>query len=161
MRSGSPKTSSLLRPAVLDLIAKAEEIEKEDAKTAGAVAYVGRMFVQASMPHSDPGGNEFCRKNGNYTLVMMAPTDIGLPYGSLPRLILTWISTEAVRSRDPVIVLGESLAAFMREIEITPTGGRCGSILRLKDQMQRLFSTQISCVYLISTNLPQHTLPLP
>ena len=137
----------LLRQCDLDLILRAEEIEREDAKEAGAIGYMARAIIQATMPHSDPGTGEFRRKNGNYTLVMLAPSDIGLPYGSIPRLVLSWISTEAVRTKEPTVVLGETLSSFMRELDLVPTGGRWGTITRLRNQMQRLFSTSISCTY--------------
>lgn len=137
----------LLRQCDLDLILRAEEIEREDAKEAGAIGYMARAIIQATMPHSDPGTGEFRRKNGNYTLVMLAPSDIGLPYGSIPRLVLSWISTEAVRTKEPTVVLGDTLSSFMRELDLVPTGGRWGTITRLRNQMQRLFSTSISCTY--------------
>lgn len=108
---------------------------------------MARGIIQATMPHSDPGTGEFRRKNGNYMLVMLAPSDIGLPYGSIPRLVLSWISTEAVRTKEPTVVLGDTLSSFMRELDLIPTGGRWGTITRLRNQMQRLFSTSISCTY--------------
>ena len=39
---------------------------------------------------------------------MIAGADKKLPYGNLPRLLLAWISTEAVRTQSPVLVLGPS-----------------------------------------------------
>lgn len=137
----------LLRECDLDLILRAEEIEREDAKAAGTIGFMARGIIQATMPHSDPGTSEFRRRNGNYTLVMLAPSDIGLPYGSIPRLVLSWVSTEAVRTKEPTVILGETLSSFMRELDLVPTGGRCGTITRLRNQMQRLFSTSISCTY--------------
>lgn len=146
-RSQTKTAGSLLRPAMLELIAKAEEIDAEDAKSAGTIGYMARAIIQATMPHSDPGINEFIRKNGNYTLVMMAPSHIGLPYGSIPRLVLSWVTTEAVRTQEPTIVLGDTLSSFMYELGLVPTGGRWGTITRLRNQMQRLFATSISCSY--------------
>ena len=35
-----------------------------------------------------------------------------LPYGNLPRLLLAWVSTEAVRTQSRVLVLGKSLSEF-------------------------------------------------
>ena len=52
------------------------------------------------------------------------PASIGLPYGSLPRLLLAWISTEAVRTREPMVVLEDTLSFFMRQLDLMPTGGR-------------------------------------
>ena len=34
--------------------------------------------------------------NGPYTLYMTATGSAKLPYGNIPRLLLTWVSTEAV-----------------------------------------------------------------
>ena len=55
-----------------------------------------------------------------------------LPYGTLPRLLLAWVCTEAVRTGRRELVLGRSLAEFMRQIGITnDSGGRRGDRTRL------------------------------
>jgi len=41
------------------------------------------------------------------------------------------------------VELGDSLTDFMRQLEMVPTGGRWGSIRRLREQMIRLFSSSI------------------
>ena len=111
------------------------------------IGYMARAMVQATLPHSKPKSNEFKRVNGNYKLSMIAPSDIGLPYGIIPRLLLAWLTTEAVRTQSREIVLGDSLADFMRQLGMEPTGGRRGSITQLRDQCIRLFSTLISATY--------------
>lgn len=129
------------------LLEQALAIEEEDARAAGALGFMARAMVQATMPHRSVQGNEFERVNGHYRLNMLAPSRIGLPYGTIPRLIMAWLTTEAVRTKEREIVLGHTLSAFMRELDIVPTGGRWGSITRLKDQARRLFSTTVSCSY--------------
>ena len=99
------------------------------------------------MSHRDPKANEFRRRNGNYTLTMLAPSEIGLPYGVIPRLLLAWISTETVRTQERTLVLGDNLSGFMRQLDLVPTGGRWGTITRLRGQMQRLFSCMVTCSY--------------
>ena len=42
--------------------------------------------------------------NGPYTLYMTAIGDNKLPYGSLPRLLMAWISTEAVQTQSRELV---------------------------------------------------------
>ena len=130
-----------------DLISTALAIEAEEAKEAGKLGFMARSLVQATMPHRKATGYEFKRTNGAFTLSMMAPSDVGLPYGSIPRVLLTWLTSEAVRTKDRELVLGDSLSDFMRQLGMIPTGGRWGSITRLRDQMQRLFSCFISCTY--------------
>ena len=129
------------------LVDRALEIEWENAEHAGAMAYFARILVLATMPHSRPKTSHFQRINGKFTMTMMAPDAVGLPYGSIPRLVLAWLSTEAVRTRSRRIELGHSLSEFMRQLDMVPTGGRWGSITRLRYQMKRLFSTAISCTY--------------
>ncbi|WP_199224767.1 hypothetical protein [Falsochrobactrum shanghaiense] len=63
-------------------------MKAEAAKEAGALGFIARAMVQATMPHSKADGNEFTCTNGAYTLSMLAPSRIGLPYGSIPRLLL-------------------------------------------------------------------------
>ncbi len=77
------------------LITDALAIEAQDAKEAGALGYMARALVQATLPHSKPDSNEFERRNGAFTLVMLAPSKIGLPYGVIPRLMMAWMTTEA------------------------------------------------------------------
>ena len=130
-----------------NLFSAAMEIELEAARDAGALGFMARALVQATMPHKAVAANEFERTNGAFTMTMVAPSKIGLPYGSIPRLVIGFLTTEAVRTKDRHVVLGGSLSRFMTELGLAPTGGRWGSIPRLKDQMTRLVSCSISCTY--------------
>lgn len=129
------------------LIMKAFEVEAKAAEEAGTIGYMARAMVQATLPHKKVNGHEFKRRNGLFKLTILADSDIGLPYGSVPRLLLSWISTEAVRTKSRHLTLGRTLRGFMEELDLVPTGGRWGSITRLKDQMKRLFGASISCTY--------------
>jgi hypothetical protein len=103
--------------------------------------------VQATLPHRAVAGNEFERRNGNFTLTLQAPSKIGLPYGSVPRLLLAWVTTEAVKTKSRELELGDSMSAFMAELGMTPTGGANGSITRLKNQTRRLFAATVTASY--------------
>ena len=134
------------------LITESLAIEAEQAKEAGALGFMARGLVQATMPHRDTGQSHHVRRNGDYSLIMAAGSpDVGLPYGSVPRLMLAWLATEAVRTKERELVLGDTMSMFMRELGLVPTGGRWGTITRLKDQSHRLFSASIMCRY-TSTN---------
>jgi hypothetical protein len=138
------------------LVSEALAIEAQDAKEAGAIGFMARALVQATMPHKDPGDVEaWGRENGTFSMVMQPGVikkghefkKIGLPYGTYPRLLLAWLSTEAVRTKGRTLVLGHSLSSFMRQLDLIPAGGRWGTISRLKEQMRRLFSAFITCSY--------------
>ena len=134
---------------LLRIAREALAVEQELAFDAGSIGYMARLLVQATMPHKDPGQSVsgFERTNGNIRLAMMAPPSVGLPWGKCPRLLLCWLTTEAVRTRSPRLELGSSLSDFMRQLGQVPTGGRWGTITRLRDQVRRLFSTTIRCTY--------------
>ena len=119
--------------------------EIEAAEKAGGVGFMARAMVLATLPHSRPKGNTFLRENGAFSLAIMAHPKAGLPFGSIPRMLLCWITTEAVRTKSRTLILGGSLSEFMRKIGLMPTGGRWGTIPRIKTQMERLFSCTISC----------------
>lgn len=122
-------------------------IESRDAKEAGALGFMARSLVQATMPHSKVEGEIFKRQNGNFKLTILSDPEIGIPYGSIPRLLIAWITTEAVRTKQRDLILGQTLSEFMSQLDLVPTGGRWGSITRLKEQMKKLFSASISCSY--------------
>lgn len=136
-----------ITPAVERLITEALAIEAESAQEAGALGFMARAMVQATLPHRKVAGNEFERRNGAFTLSLMAPARVGLPYGTVPRLLLAWMTTEAVKTQSRELELGDSLSGFMRELDLVPTGGRWGSITRLKDQTRRLFASTVSASY--------------
>lgn len=118
-------------------------VEAEDAREAGALGFMARSLTMATMPHSRVDGCEFSRHAGGFRLCMLAPSEIGLPYGSIPRLLMAWMTTEAVKAKQRELVLGPSLSSFMASLDLMPTGGRWGSITRLRDQMCRLFSCSV------------------
>ena len=60
---------------------------------------MARMMVLCSLPRTNPGDRlQYKRVNGPYKLIMIAGGDNKLPFGNLPRLLLAWVSTEAVRT---------------------------------------------------------------
>ena len=108
---------------------------------------MARAMVQATLPHRAVEGSYFERKNGAFTLSLLASPKIGLPYGSIPRLLLAWVTTEAVKTQSRELELGDSMSAFMAELGLKPTGGANGSITRLKNQTRRLFSATVAASY--------------
>lgn len=103
------------------------------------------VFAQLTLPHSNPKlppGMLYSRKCGSLTLnIVPTSKKYGIPYGTIPRVVLAWICTEAVRTRSPELFLGRSQREFMQKLDLG-TGGR--DIARLKDQSMRLFRAAIS-----------------
>ena len=71
-----------------------------------------------------------------------------LPFGNIPRLLLAWVSTEAVRTQSREISLGRSLSGFMRKLGMEDrSGSPRGDRTRLRNQMKRLFSASVQLIY--------------
>ena len=113
------------------------------------LGFMGRTMALCSLPRSNPGNQlQYKRVNGPYTLGMIAGLGNKLPYGNLPRLLLAWVSTEAVRTQSRELVLGRSLSEFMRALGVySSSGGRGGVQTRLRNQMKRLFGCTVSMIY--------------
>jgi len=142
-----PAGGKVLSKSTEKLLAAALAIDEQSAVDTGELGFMARAMTLCTLPHSKPKEQEFTRKNGNYTMTMVAPKAIGLPYGVIPRLLLAWISTEAVRTKNRTLLLGDSLSHFLKELGLSRTGGERGDITRFKDQLKRLFSCSITCNY--------------
>jgi hypothetical protein len=126
------------------LIDAACEVAERSAKQANAIGYVAKIMVSASMPSRNPGKNEFTRHNGHTRLTIHAPSEIGIPYGTYPRMLLVWIVSEAKRNRSREVYLGESITDFLRNLGKIGSGGNTGSLKALREQSKRLFSSTIT-----------------
>lgn len=95
------------------------------------------------------------RQDGQYTLVINPKPrlemvngqqqfqSLGMPFGSLPRLILIHVMTEAVRSSSREIHLGHNFTDWMRRMGFkTISYGPRGSATLIRDQMDRLLSCE-------------------
>ena len=113
------------------------------------LGFMARMMALCSLPRTNPGDRlQYKRVNGPFKLIMIAGGDNRLPYGNLPRLLLAWVCTEAVRTQNRELVLGRSLAEFMRMLGIYHnSGGRGGVQTRLRNQMRRLFNASVQLIY--------------
>ena len=93
------------------------------------LGFMARMLALCSLPRTNPGNRlQYKRVNGPYTLYMTAGGGNKLPFGNLPRLLLAWICTEAVRTQSRELVLGRSLSEFMRTLDVySDSGGQPAS----------------------------------
>ena len=113
------------------------------------LGFMARLLALCSLPRTNPGNRkEYVRRNGPYTLVMSAGGLNKLPFGNIPRLLLAWVSTEAVRTQSREISLGRSLSGFMRKLGMEDrSGSPRGDRTRLRNQMKRLFSASVQLIY--------------
>ena len=88
------------------------------------MGFMARLLALCSLPRTNPGNqSKYVRRNGPYTLGMTAGINSKLPFGNIPRLLLAWLCTEAVRTQNRVLVLGSSLSEFMRKLGMEDRSG--------------------------------------
>jgi hypothetical protein len=111
------------------------------------ICFQHSVFCQTGLPYRDPGDavRVWEREQGNIGLRIEAGAirdpstgkyvDLGLPWGTKPRLILAHLNAEALRQGSPEIEIDDSLSAFVRRIRGF-NGGR--EIRMFKEQLTRL-----------------------
>jgi hypothetical protein len=139
------------------LLSIVQAIPTESALDAGALGFMAKFLVQTTLPHSEQPGTQYVRTDGNLTLRITDVGATGLPYGSYPRLILIWMTTEAVRTGNRELELGSSLSSFMAQLGLQATGGHWGTIPRFRNQMQRLVGAAISTRWSSDANGQNHS----
>jgi hypothetical protein len=85
-------------------------------------------FAMTSLPHKRIEEGLWRREGHRTTLLVESGRNrnsdlLGVPYGSIARLILLYLQTEAVRTNSPEVELGRSMNSWMGRMSLT-TGGR-------------------------------------
>jgi len=104
------------------------------------IGFICSCFVRYSLPHSASAENVLGRRDGDMEVAFLSPPNVGLPFGKVPRLLLIYLTTQAVRTRKREIDLGVSISKFMKSLFTEATGGTHGSIARFKQQVLRTLS---------------------
>ena len=74
------------------------------------LGFMARLLTLCSLPRTNPGNRlQYKRVNGPYQLYMIAAAATS-PFGNIPRLLMAWVCTEAVRTQSRELILGSSLS---------------------------------------------------
>jgi hypothetical protein len=84
-------------------------------------------FAMTSLPHKRTEAPYWRRQGNRTTLLVESGRDrdgelIGVPYGSIARLILLYLQTEAVKTGNPEVELGRSMKAWMTRMSLSAGG---------------------------------------
>jgi hypothetical protein len=124
--------------------------------TVDDIRYLHMIFAQTGFPYSEVEmGKPFQRRNGLAHIgltpgYLMDPETKrlelqGLPYGSIPRLLMLYICHDAKRYNRKVIDMNRSITSFLRDdLLIQPSGGVRGGLTAFKKQMNRVAATPIT-----------------
>lgn len=104
------------------------------------VAVMHAGFAMTALPHKDLPETVWDRQGGSIKLRVEAGRDaagepVGLPYGSIARMILLYLQTEAVRTRSRDIELGRSMNQWLASMGVD-NGGKTYKLVR--EQSKRL-----------------------
>ena len=136
-----------------DLFARVHAVALEEP----APSFLHSALCAMSLPVRRPANDtaSIIRQDGQYTLAItpravLQRVDgqqkmavLGVPYGSLPRLVLIHIMTEAVRTKSRHVVLGSSFTDWMRRMGFrTISYGPRGSATLIRQQLDRLLACE-------------------
>lgn len=125
------------------LIDVALDIENHSAYDKGTIGYAPRIMTSMALPMRESTSNEYVKRNGHYKLVIISPSEIGLPYGGVPRWLIIYLTTQAVLTKSNEIYCGKTFGELARVVGKTSSGGANGPITALKKHFPRLFASTI------------------
>jgi hypothetical protein len=106
----------------------------------GRIGITHAGFAMAALPHKRTSETIWKKDAGAVRLLVESGYNadgvpIGIPYGSIARMILLYLQTQAVRTRSREVELGASMNAWLNAMDI-PAGGKTYQIVR--EQSRRL-----------------------
>lgn len=112
----------------LKLLDLQSELERSGEER-GDIAFTSPLWARFSLPHRNPGDAPRWEAKNNGVSLIVRPgekmtadgswTSAGYPFGVIPRLALTYMATEAQRTREPIINLGDSQREFMTKLGLS------------------------------------------
>ena len=114
--------------------------------------FLHTVMCQVGMPRRPTKERVFERQNGPFGMLLEAGKLFDgmewvpqpLPYGTLPRLIMVHLSSEAIRTQNRQVELGDSMRQFLLRLGIQTNGGERGGYLMLRRQMQALAACRLT-----------------
>ena len=124
------------------------------------ITYQHTVFCQTCLPYKNTESRVWERKQGAVFLSLEAGrirkpgdsqyTDVGLRFGSRPRLIMVHLNREAIINQSPRIEVEASLTAFIKRV-LNNTSVNSREIHRFKDQLTRFAASTVR----MSVDLPE------
>src|ERR1700723_4242875 len=104
------------------------------------VGIIPAGFALTALPHKDVQETQWLRRGAGVKLLVESGSDsnlhsIGIPFGSIARMILLYLQTEAVKTRSREIELGRSMNQWLTTMGID-NGGKTYKLVR--EQSKRL-----------------------
>ncbi|TDX22560.1 RepA protein [Modicisalibacter xianhensis] len=128
-----------------ELLRRSLNIERH-VPSGDQLAFMHTDMCQVGLPRSRVEGLEFERVCGGVGLFVRAGktwdgqsfVQQPIPYGPMPRLVMAYLNTQALRQRSAEIEVGNSASDFMRQLGIEPSGGKRGTYTTFRNQVLAL-----------------------
>lgn len=134
--------------------------QKRLLDTAGAIRdrppdrndFLHSVMCQVGLPRRATAAKTFERQSGPFSLSLEAGrlfdgrtwVDHPLPYGTTPRLVMVHLSSEAVRTQDRRVELGDSMRQFLQTLGLQTNGGQRGGYTVLRKQIEALAACRLT-----------------
>ena len=143
LRGLSPKQERIIQTA-LDM--------ENDPSGQSDVSYMHSVLTQVTLPRRRVVSDRFERRSGNASVLLKAGElwngkefePQPLPYGPMPRLIIAWMSTYAIRNRTREIPIGNSATEFLEILGYTVGGGKRGTYTTFRQQTKALAAVKMT-----------------
>jgi len=140
--------SGLTRTQVHQIAAGAEIMESPPDRA----DFLHTVMCQVGLPRSRTDARTFERQNGHVSILLEAGklydgrdwTDQPLPYGTIPRLVMVYVSSEAKRTKQRRIEIGDSIRQFLTALGMQTSGGQRGGYTALRRQMEALAACRLT-----------------
>ncbi len=114
--------------------------------------FLHTVMCQVGLPRSQTDAKTFERRNGHLSILLEAGklyngrdwVEQPLPYGSTPRLVMVHVSSEAIRTKNRTVEIGDSMREFLTKLGLSTSGGSRGGYANLKRQMEALAACRLT-----------------
>ena len=114
--------------------------------------FLHTVMCQVGMPRRATEARVFERQNGPFSILLEAGklwngtewVPKPLPYGTTPRLVMVHLSSEAIRTQNRRVELGDSMRQFLQALGVQTNGGERGGYTMLRKQMEALAACRLT-----------------
>jgi hypothetical protein len=142
------KRTAALTKTEQRLLAANQQISQEPPDRSD---FLHTVMCQVGMPRRATTERTFERTSGHISMLLEAGRawdgkqwiDQPLPYGTTPRLVMVHLSSEAIRTQNRTVEIGNSIRQFLLTLGIGDGGGPRGGYTVFKKQMEALAACKL------------------
>lgn len=113
--------------------------------------FLHSVMCQVGLPRRRTEARTFERQSGFVSILLEAGklyngrewVEQPLPYGATPRLVMVHVSTEAIRTKNRTVEIGDSMRQFLTMLGMPTSGGVRGGYGALKRQIEALAACRL------------------